>query len=391
MKNQTITAIFVLVASAQFISILGQISLTERAQLDFAVSLLQNVAESDKSSVLSPFSVSTSLFIAYLAADGETKQQLQSALGKDASIPEFRLHFIKQLAYIAEAENRNYTLSVANRLYVREGLSVKESFQRVLSFYYSETLHKFSFGQRNELVQQINNWISSETNNKVRNMITENSITKDTRMLLMNAIHFKGTWAVQFIDFATKQKPFHISENETKLVPMMAKSDTVPYYEDDSVQVIKLPYIGDEVEMVIILPRRRFGLSDVLGNLSGEKLLKYVNEATNRSVSIKLPRFKVEEKRNLNSALQAIGITDAFSGNANFEELFSNSLPISIGKIIHGGFIEVNEKGTESAAATIIELEDRMGSSKIFNANQPFLFAIVKDLKTVLFLGQFVK
>nr|CDQ04470.1 Bm8446 [Brugia malayi] len=327
MKNQTITAIFVLVASAQFISILGQISLTERAQLDFAVSLLQNVAESDKSSVLSPFSVSTSLFIAYLAADGETKQQLQSALGKDASIPEFRLHFIKQLAYIAEAENRNYTLSVANRLYVREGLSVKESFQRVLSFYYSETLHKFSFGQRNELVQ----------------------------------------------------------------VPMMAKSDTVPYYEDDSVQVIKLPYIGDEVEMVIILPRRRFGLSDVLGNLSGEKLLKYVNEATNRSVSIKLPRFKVEEKRNLNSALQAIGITDAFSGNANFEELFSNSLPISIGKIIHGGFIEVNEKGTESAAATIIELEDRMGSSKIFNANQPFLFAIVKDLKTVLFLGQFVK
>ncbi|KAK6114525.1 Serpin (serine protease inhibitor) family protein [Brugia pahangi] len=391
MKNQTITAIFVLVASAQFISILGQISLTERAQLDFAVSLLQNVAESDKSSVLSPFSVSTSLFIAYLAADGETKQQLQSALGKDASIPEFRLHFIKQLAYIAEAESRNYTLSVANRLYVREGLSVKESFQRVLGFYYSETLHKFNFGQRNILVQQINNWISSETNNKVRNIITTRSITEDTKMLFMNAIHFKSTWTTQFIDFSTKQKPFHISENETKLVPMMAKSDTVPYYEDDAVQVIKLPYIGDEVEMVFILPRRRFGLSDVLGNLSGEKLFKYVNEATNRSVFIRIPRFKVEEKRNLNSALQAIGITDAFSGNANFEELFSNSLPISIGKIIHAGFIEVNEKGTESAAATIIELEDRISSSKNFNANQPFLFAIVKDLKTVLFLGQFVK
>nr|CDQ04473.1 Bm1938, isoform b [Brugia malayi] len=210
-------------------------------------------------------------------------------------------------------------------------------------------------------------------------------------MLLMNAIHFKGTWTVQFIDFATKQKQFHISENEVKLVPMMSKSDTVPYYEDDAVKVIKLPYIGDEVEMVIILPRRRFGLSDVLENLSGEKLLKYVNEATNRSVSIKLPRFKVEEKRNLNSALQAIGITDAFSGNANFEELFNNSLPISIGKIIHAGFIEVNEKGTESAAATIIELEDRMGSSRNFNADQPFLFAIVKDLKTVLFLGQYVK
>ncbi|KAK6114066.1 Serpin (serine protease inhibitor) family protein [Brugia pahangi] len=389
MKNQTITAIFVLVASAQFISILGQISLTERAQLDFAVSLLQNVAQSDKSSVLSPFSVSTSLFIAYLAADGETKQQLQKCPWK--SIPEFRLHFIKQLAYIARAGNRNYTLTVANRLYVREGLSVKESFQRVLGFYYSDLLHKFSFGQRNRLVQQINNWISSETNNKVRNIITTRSITENTRMLLMNAIHFKGTWTVQFVDFATKQKQFHISENEVKLVPMMVKSDTVPYYEDDAVKVIKLPYIGDEVEMVIILPRRRFGLSDVLGNLSGEKLFKYVNEATNRSVSIKLPRFKVEEKRNLNSALQAIGITDAFSGNANFEELFNNSLPISIGKIIHAGFIEVNEKGTESAAATMIELEDRMSSSKNFNADQPFLFAIVKDLKTVLFLGQYVK
>ncbi|VDN95836.1 unnamed protein product [Brugia pahangi] len=213
-------------------------SLTERAQLDFAVSLLQNVAESDKSSVLSPFSVSTSLFIAYLAADGETKQQLQSALGKDASIPEFRLHFIKQLAYIARAGNRNYTLTVANRLYVREGLSVKESFQRVLGFYYSDLLHKFSFGQRNRLVQQINNWISSETNNKVRNIITTRSITENTRMLLMNAIHFKGTWTVQFVDFATKQKQFHISENEVKLVPMMVKSDTVPYYEDDAVRLI---------------------------------------------------------------------------------------------------------------------------------------------------------
>uniref|UniRef100_A0AAF5PMV4 Serpin domain-containing protein n=1 Tax=Wuchereria bancrofti TaxID=6293 RepID=A0AAF5PMV4_WUCBA len=391
MKNQTISAIFVLLASAQFVFILGQISLTDRAQLNFAVNLLQNVAESDKSTVLSPFSVSISLFVAYLAADGETKRQLQSALGKTASTSQFRIHFAKQLAYLARAESRNYTLNVANRFYVREGFSTKESFRRVLSFYYNEILHKFNFEQRNELVQEINDWVSNETNNKVRKMITENSITEDTRMLLMNAIHFKGTWTTQFIDFVTKQKQFHISENEVKLVPMMAKSDTVPYYEDDVVKVIKLPYTGDEVEMVVILPKRRFGLSDVLKNLSGEKLLKYVNEAKNRTVSIRMPRFQVEEKRNLNNALRAIGITDAFSAKADFGELLNNSVSISIGKIIHAGFIEVNEKGTESAAATVIELEDRMAPLKNFNADQPFLFAIVKDLKTVLFIGQFVK
>ncbi|EJW71513.1 non-specific serine/threonine protein kinase [Wuchereria bancrofti] len=210
-------------------------------------------------------------------------------------------------------------------------------------------------------------------------------------MLLINAIHFKGTWTKQFTDVVTRQEKFHISENEVKLVPMMAKSDKVPYYEDDVVKVIKLSYIGDEVEMVVILPKRRFGLSDVLKNLSGEKLLKYVNETENRSVSIRMPRFQVEEKRNLNNDLQAIGITDAFSGKADFGELLNNSASISIGEIIHAGFIEVNEKGTESAAATIIQLENRMAPLKNFNADQPFLFAIVKDLKTVLFIGQFVK
>ncbi|EJW73224.1 hypothetical protein WUBG_15870 [Wuchereria bancrofti] len=291
-----------------------------------------------------------------------------------ASTSQFRVHFGKQLAYLARAESKNYTLNVANRLYVREGFSTKESFQRVLNFYYKGILHKFSFAQRNRLAQQINNWISSQTNNKVRNMITPNSITDDTKMLLINAIHFKGTWTTQFINFVTKQRQFHISENEVKMMPMMAKSDTVPYYEDDAVKVIKLPYIGDEVEMVVILPKKRFGLSDVLKNLSGEKLLKYVNEAKNRSVSIRMPKFQVREKRILNNALRAIGIKDAFNGRANFGELLNNSIPISIGKIIHAGFIEVNEKGTESAAATIIELEDRIGSSRNFNADEPFLF-----------------
>ncbi|EFO16302.1 serpin, partial [Loa loa] len=309
-----------------------------------------------------------------------------------ASLSQFRIHFYKQLASIAVARNDNYTLNIASRLYVREGFHTKDSFQRVLRYYhYNETLHKFNLEQKDELIQQINGWISSKTNNKIRNIITRDTIDGDTRILLLNAIYFKGTWESQFMKMATAQREFHISENEKKLVPMMIKMDEVPYYGDDSVQVIKLPYIGNEVEMVFILPKTRFGLANVLKFLTGEKLFKYIRDAQLQSVSISLPKFRVEEKWDLTSALKEIGITDAFSNTANFAELVNDTLPISLTKLCMQDSLRfVDEKGTESAAATTVELSFRTLPSYRFVADQPFLFAIVKDLKTILFAGQFV-
>ncbi|KAK6113065.1 Serpin (serine protease inhibitor) family protein [Brugia pahangi] len=176
-----------------------------------------------------------------------------------------------------------------------------------------------------------------------------------------------------------------------KRIPMMMNNIELLYYEDNLVQVIKLPYTHPKIEMVFILPKARFGLSDVLAKLTGEDLFKYINDAKKNYVTVIIPKFQVKEKLDLKEALQKIGITDVFSGTGSFGELVNNTVSVSIGKVMHAGFIEIDEKGTESTAATVVDLIDRMGTQRRFVADHPFLFAIVDNLKTVLFIGQYVK
>ncbi|KAK6113062.1 Serpin (serine protease inhibitor) family protein [Brugia pahangi] len=366
-----ISALF-LFANVQFALIFGKISSIDYAQFNFAVSLLKEIGQGGKSAILSPLSVSTALFMIYLAADEETKQQLQNVLGGTAKKAEVRKYFAHLLAVIDARKNENYTLNIANRFYVQQGFSVKESFARVLRFYYGETLHSFSNEQSQQVAQEINNWVSQKTNRKITELITAGDINKNTKMLLLNAIYFSGTWETQFDDMNTHDEIFHISQHETKNVSMMTLQSEFPYYEDHSVQVIKLPYIGEEVEMVFILPKIRFGLQNVLRNLTGRDLLSYISSATPNDVSLKLPKFH------------------AISETANFRELTNDA--ISVGNIMHRGFIEVNEKGTESAAATMLDLVPLIFAvPRPFIADQPFLFAIVKNLNTILFAGQFAK
>uniref|UniRef100_A0A915PHZ8 Serpin domain-containing protein n=1 Tax=Setaria digitata TaxID=48799 RepID=A0A915PHZ8_9BILA len=282
-------------------------SLFEYAQIGLATKLLQETAQNGKSVVLSPLSVSTALFAMYLGANGTTKQQFT------------KLGFVKLLATINKRGSKNYTLRVANRLYVRHDekseRSIKESFKEKLRFYFVEKLCSVSYSKKEEFVQ----------------------------------------------------------------MSMMEKTDVFPYHEDHSVQVIKLPYIGgsDKLEMVIILPIIRFGLPNILKNLTAINLLNYVNNPSPKRVTIRLPKFQAKGKLNLKKSLKKIGIANMFDENANFGEL--TDAPIS-----------VDEKGTQSGAQ-YRNLEDHIAKKRTrFIADQPFLFVIVKNITTVLFAGQYV-
>uniref|UniRef100_A0AAF5PLP2 Serpin domain-containing protein n=1 Tax=Wuchereria bancrofti TaxID=6293 RepID=A0AAF5PLP2_WUCBA len=386
MNYAIITALFIF-SSIQFVSIFGEISLINRALFNFTVNLMQKTAKDDKSAILSPFSVSTSLFMVYLATNGKTKEQLQKILGGTARTSDLRKQFANQIADSAKIKSKKYKLNVANRFCVRKGFPVKDSFKRMLRLYYNETVHEFSFEKRKGFVQGINKWISRKTNKKIKDLIKEDSINKDTNILLMNAIYFKATWKNQFMKAVTKEREFHISEKEKKPLNIIK----APYYEDNLVQVIKLPYTHTKIEMVFILPKARFGLSNVLAKLTGEDLFKYINDTKRSSVTVIIPKFQVEEKLDLKDALQKIGITDIFSAASNFRELVNTTVPVSVGKIMHAGFIEIDEKGTESTAVTVVDLINRSASQHRFVADHPFLFAIVNNLETVLFIGQYVK
>ncbi|OZC06060.1 serine proteinase inhibitor [Onchocerca flexuosa] len=358
----------------------------DRAQLNFTVALLQKLAQNDKSVILSPLSVSTSLFMIYLAANGKTKQELHNFLGGTASEYELRIYFAKVLQNMANVENENYTLHLANRFYIRQGLSTMKNFNRTLQLYYGEWLHNFGNGGKYKFVKKVNQWSSNNTNNKITELITAKSITKNTKMLLLNTIYFKGTWLSQFFPQATREMTFYISEKKKKKVNMMMKTDHLLHYEDDSVQAVRLPYVGDEIEMLLILPRIRFRLSKVLQKLTGNDLLKYIHNATPRRVQLRLPKFRLVGKWDLKEDLKELGITRAFSRLAEFTKLTYNTLFL---RIMHAGRIAVDEKGTESAADTEAHWEDPLLVSRRFIADQPFLFAIVHDKKTILFAGQF--
>ncbi|VDK88338.1 unnamed protein product [Onchocerca ochengi] len=379
MVKQTITAILLLFASTQFVLIFGRTSLTvDYAQFDFAVRLIQETARSGRSVILSPTSISTALFTIYLAANGETKQRLQKILGGNAGEIEIQQYFAKLLADVVGIKNNKHILNIANRFYVREGFSIKPSFPDILQSYYGEILQNFNYEQRNDLAKELNSLVSSNTDKKITEMMTTTNVDLETKVLVLNGIYFKGTWKEQFT-WGAKSK-FDISRRETKEVMMMQLRAKLPYYENLSLQLVKLPYIGDELEMVIILPKMRFDLMNIREKMKGEDLFNYIRKAYPTEVEVKLPKFKLKEELNLEHALRRIGIMNFISENSNLRELSDE--PVSISNVIHDASFEVDKEGTGTTAQTEFDYFDiSIKYFQRFNADQPFLFFVVKNLQ----------
>ncbi|VDN08202.1 unnamed protein product, partial [Thelazia callipaeda] len=294
------------------------------AQANFAIRLLQETAEYGKSTVISPVSISTSLFMIYYGSGGATRQELNNALANGANARHVQFYVAKLLTDIASSKYKNYKLDIANRIYVRPNLPVKLTFHRFIRLFYQEVLHEINYYQRFQIAQ----------------------------------------------------------------VEMMSITAKFPLFYDKNLMLLRLPYIGNEVEMIAILPRNRFNLPNVLRNLTGQSLLYYIYNAREHEVELHLPKFKLNGDYNLKDILEKLNITKIFHADANFSELTFRQ--IFVNNIVHKSFIEVNEEGTEAAASTRVELEDKiLPNIAYFHANQPFLFAIVKDSKTILFAGQF--
>ncbi|VDO22219.1 unnamed protein product [Brugia timori] len=361
MINQTITAALLLFASFQFVVIFGEISSTDTAQFDFAVALIKEIAQNDESTISSPASISTALFMLYLAADGETKQKLSEILGRNARKTQIQEYYGKLLASSDGTKSKSYMLNIANRLYVPKEFSIKPSIPHIFQFYFGETLHRFNDG-RSELVERT-------------------TVDSETKMLLLNTIYFKGVWKKQF---STD------SQKKSNGMPMMQLNAVLKYYEDKFVQVVKLPYVGDEVEMVIILPKARFELHKVREEMTGRHLRRYIENAVPTKVELQLPKFGLKQELDLANILKKLGMTNIISKKANFKALTDS--PISVGNIIHGASFVVNGKGMETT------MEIGFGSpvfvfrkNIIFNADQPFLFFVVSKSQHVLFAGQCCK
>jgi serpin B len=293
-------------------------------------------------------------------------------------------------------ENSDYNISTANALWVRENFELLDEYINTIETYYGGISSEVDFSKPKEAAEIINQWVEDQTNNLIKDLVPSDVINPFLTMLILtNAIYFKGTWQVKFDELNTTDRDFTDYEEDLIKVPTMrltGTKDRFNYTETEDLQIIELPYTGNEISMTIFLPREGVELSDVINSIDKDSVSEWIDSMYETEVDIYLPKFEFETSYGLNDYLIELGMQDAFSNFADFSGIDGRP-DLFISDVLHKAFINVSEEGTEAAAATAVVINlksiDGGGSSRLtFNADHPFLFLIQhKETGTILFLG----
>jgi serpin B len=344
---------------------------------------------------LSPFSISTALGMAAAGARGKTREEMDRVLHLPEGAPAAFGAVLKSLNDEPDAKKRGFTLATANALWAQKGYPWKAEYKKLVAADYGAGLFDVDFqGQPEASRGTINAWVEKETRDKIKDLLPQGSVTPMTRLVLTNAIYFKGDWADKFKKENTKDAPFTLSDGKKAEAVLMHRVGGFQYAETDAYQVLDLPYAGKRVSMTVILPRKPDGLPAVEKELSGEKLAAVLKGLHfERTVHVHLPKFKVEKRFTLNKPLKDMGMKAAFTAAADFGGMHDGGENLAISAVLHKAFVDVNEEGTEAAAATGVVIAPTAApvprQPKYFRADRPFLY-LIRDHQTgsVLFLGR---
>lgn len=362
----------------------------------FALDLYQELAgDSGENLFLSPYSVSTALAMTYAGARGNTAAQMAQTLHFPFSAEEFHPAMGGVICQINDPAREGYTLNVANRLWGQQGYPFLPEFLGTVEDHYSAGLEELDFiGSPEPSRATINQWVEDQTNNKIQNLLPQGSITPDTRLVLTNAIYFLGDWKYQFDPKSTSDAPFFVSPQESITLPLMQRFAELRYGDYDGVQVVELPYQNEELSLVAFLPDDIGGLPAFEAALTPELLDTYLDGLVTDGVSVWLPRFEMTSQFALGGTLSAMGMTDAFDPLAADFSGINGGRDLFISSVVHKAFIQLDEKGTEAAAATgVVVGVTSVDPDPIpeFRADHPFCFLIRDNLtESILFLGRVV-
>jgi serpin B len=358
-------------------------------------------ADKDGNMFFSPQSISTALAMGYAGARGDTAKQMASVLHFD--LPPEKLHPAQAavLNYLnAIGQRGDVKLSVANRIWGQQGYPFLKEFTTLLKSEYGEALEQIDFAKSAAARQTINTWIEKATADKIKDLIPDGVLDSMTRLVLTNAVYFKGDWEEAFSKKLTKPHDFHLTaKSKAAGVPLMFRNDTFRYAQgkfagDRGLKLIELPYKGNELSMVVLLPDEIEGLAELEKNLTPDNVQKWLDAAQQTEVKLWLPKFKMTEEFQLGSVLSALGMADAFDRmKADFSGM-DGKRDLLISAVLHKAFVDVNEQGTEAAAATGIVYELKAAAPQetpTFRADHPFVF-LIRDNATgaILFLGRVV-
>jgi serpin B len=392
--SATLLALVPLATPAQVVPrVKGDVAEVVQGNNSFALDLYGKLAAEPGSLFFSPYSISNALAMTYAGANGNTAREMKTALHFNLEPERFHAAFGKLVHYFqAPAEKRKFQLEIANRLWGQVGMGFRPEFLKLGEDQYLAGLQEVNFRNREKARQTINAWVDRATHKKIGALVPEEAITPNTLLVLTNAIYFKAAWDQPF-DAVKKPGDFHLTADEKVAVPLMGATRFAGFFDDGATLGLELPYQGDDISMVVLLPKRIDGLPGLEKTLTLANLDRMLARLENRNVEITLPRFTMTSMFALNDVLAKMGIKDAFvDGAADFSGITSEH-KLHIHYVVHKAFVNVNEAGTEAAAATgaFLGTLGRPPAPVPFKADHPFLF-LIRDRPTgsILFMGRVI-
>lgn len=358
----------------------------------FAFDLFKDlIKDKDGNIFISPYSIFTALAMCYEGAKGETAKEMEDVLAIQQDNESFH-SYMKDLYVLFNNQNNDYNISTANALWIQENYRLLESYLNTINNVYDGRASEVDFGDPEGTADIINQWVENNTNGLIKDLIKPEYINILTTLILTNAIYFKGIWKYQFDVANTTDRDFTNKSDVTIKVPTMQLVNTennFNYTETEDLQVLELPYAGDDISMLILLPKNN-DIATLINTIDDSKISNWRDSMEEINLDIYLPKFKVETEYKLNENLYNLGMEIPFTSSADFSGM-NGVKELYISKVIHKAYVDLNEEGTEAAAATAVIMERfSIGGSEdiIFDCDHPFIYLIQhQQTGTILFMG----
>jgi serpin B len=367
-------------------------SLAVDSTCPFALDLYGRLRRQPGNLFISPYSLNTALRMVQAGADGKTAEEMDAVLRVPAVLADDRHkvpgEFVSDLQ--ADPADKGCELSVAKGVWVQRRFPLLPAYTELLRSRYRAAVRLADFTDSAAASSEINGWVAGQTHDRIKDLLPADSVGDLTRLVLVNAVHFKGAWLNPFNPKVTRDAPWHWDDGDAASKPaaMMRQAGTFPFYQDEHLSALQMPYKGKRLAMLVLLPREG-KLSDLETSLTAERLNGIISDLRSVEVGVSFPRFTTHDHMELSSTLQAMGMREAFSDAADFSKMDGHR-DLKISKVFHGAFVQVDEVGTEAASASAVVMQVKgPPPERQFKADHPFVFLIrAVDSGAILFMGR---
>lgn len=372
----------------------------------FSADLYAAAAKSSGNLIVSPSSVAIALGMTYQGARGSTAEEFESVLhiadsGLDADLWHAAAGQLgeswMQTEPAAQGQKPPPEIALANRLFGAQGLEFEQDFLSASHRDYRASLERLDFTAFEQARAHINDWVEERTRDRIEDLLPEGALDKDSRLVLANAVYFKAEWENPFREEATSDAPFFVDGKDRANVPTMHTVESFRHAKTDEATWVQMPYAGSRFAMTLAVPTERDGLARLESSLTAEALSRQLGAMKHQRIQLAMPKFELEPAKSLrlSSVLAGLGLRRAFTDDAEFEGMVAPDVErLKIDEVFHKGFIAVDEKGTEAAAATAVVMMRAGGvpsEPMKVDVDRPFMF-VISDTQTgaILFMGRVV-